>query len=87
MPNETFLKILREKKKLQDNARFRHVYVNKMVTKVEANRLYQLRQQKREIEATKDTAGKVIVDGTEFDLNKGKFKIINMDLRFVENVE
>ena len=87
MPNESFLKILREKKKLQDNARFRHVYVNKMVTKVEANRLYQLRQQKREIEATKDTAGKVIVDGTEFDLNKGKFKIINMDLRFVENVE
>ena len=87
MPNDTFLKVLREKKKLQENAKFRHIFVNKMVTKVEANRLYQLRQQKREIEATKDVNGKDVVDGKEFDLSKGKFKIINMDLRFDDNVE
>ena len=74
--------VMKEKRSLAKIGRYKHLYVEKFLTKAEKERDYNLRRQKAELMKNVNEAGIVEYEGEKFDTKKGTFKVVNLELKF-----
>ena len=82
MSEEHFAIVIKDKKKLDNEAKFKHIFINQFLTKAERERDTNLRILKGELIKSADTEGNVEYGGEKFNLNKGSFKVVNLELKF-----
>ena len=78
---------MRGKAKLKEKAALSHVYINKFIPKFEKEIETELRQEIAKLTKYSDEDGKVTFKGQNYDLEKGRFTVRRMQIKFQQNRE